>query len=175
YVLLINASLYYKETLFLITLFTVFILYGGAEAEKNNAVLRKKARGLSVMSAISTDFVIVEPNASIEELYKVLKSSKKHVALTRLHGAYAYVNLFDKKKLETARRVADIAMPIPSIPGNTNAVDAVSSLENKEINIGAVTSQGRLAGIVTAQHLEAFITLHVTHRQANPENQNHGE
>ncbi|MEM3211937.1 MAG: site-2 protease family protein [Candidatus Micrarchaeaceae archaeon] len=164
YVLIISSSFYYKETLFVITLFTVFILYGGAEAEQNNAILRKNARGLSVKSAATKDFVLANPNASIKELYNAVKRSKKHMVITHMQGAYAYVNLFDKRRLGTARYVADLSIPILNIPENTNVVDAISLLENKEASIAAVTKGGKLIGIVTEQHLEAFVSLHVAQK-----------
>ncbi|MGC8676195.1 MAG: site-2 protease family protein [Candidatus Micrarchaeia archaeon] len=164
YVLAVSASFYYKEMVFVITLFTVFILYGGAQAEEQNAILKKNARGLTVAYAASKDFAEVRSNASLAELYNTIRRRKKHVLITKVNGAYAYVNILDKRKLNAAKTASDLAIPLPNVAKNTNVVDAMAVLENKEAGLAAVVSGKKLIGIVTAQHLEAFIALHVAQK-----------
>ncbi len=164
YVLVTSGSFYYKETLFIITLFTVFILYGGAQAEQQNAMLKKNARGITVAAAISKDFATIKQNASIQQIYSTIKKKKKHMLITRANGTYAFVNILDRKRLSTASTAADLAIPLPSIPKNMNIVDAMSTLENKEAGLAAVVSNNKLIGVVTAQHLEAFIALHIAQK-----------
>ncbi|MGC8628910.1 MAG: site-2 protease family protein [Candidatus Micrarchaeia archaeon] len=164
YLLVINASFYYKETLFVITLFTIVILYDGAAAEQQTAELRERAKGITLRSVVNKDFVLVKPNASIEDLYNKIKLTKRHIAITRAGGSFAYVNLFDRKKLENAKYVAQLAAAIPNLEIGTNVVDALSEMENKEVSIAAVVKGKKLIGILTMQHLTAFISLHIIHR-----------
>ncbi len=153
YVFVASSPLYYKETLFIIMLFTIFILYGGAESEQQMAELREKAE--------NKDYFFIDWNATIGQLYKKIKAEKRHIAITGNKGTYFFVNVFDKKKLENARKVFDLAVEIPSIDENANVVDALEILENKEANIAAVVRRKKIVAIVTAQHLDAFISLHI--------------
>ncbi len=165
YVLSIKATFYYKETLFIISLFTVFILYGGAESEEQNAELREETKHLTVKSVISKNFLYISPDSNLSVLYNKIKREKKHIAVTKIGNTYAYINLFDKKKLASAKKVQDIAVEMPELKETTNVVDALNVLENREMGIAAVTKGGKLAGLVTAQHLEAFITLHALQKR----------
>ncbi len=165
YVLAIKATFYYKEMLFIIALFTVFILYGGAESEEENAKLREKTKHLTVKSVVDKSFFIISPDSSISDLYNKMKKEKKHIAVTKLGKAYAYINVFDKKKLTNAKTVQDLAVEIPQLSEKTNVVDALNILENREVGAAAVTNGRSLVGLITAQHLEAFITLHILHKR----------
>jgi len=165
YLFAINASFAYKEMLFVITLFTIFFLYGGAEAEQQMATLRRNAAGISMKSAISKDFAFITPQASIKEIYNKIKKSKKHVIITKIGNEYAYVNVFDRRRLENARNAADLAVKVPNINIKTNIVDVMSMMENRESAMACIINKGKLEGVVSAQHLEAFITLHVVQKK----------
>ena len=127
-------------------------------------MLKKNARGITVAAAISKDFATIKQNASIQQIYSTIKKKKKHMLITRANGTYAFVNILDRKRLSTASTAADLAIPLPSIPKNMNIVDAMSTLENKEAGLAAVVSNNKLIGVVTAQHLEAFIALHIAQK-----------
>jgi CBS domain-containing protein len=85
--------------------------------------------------------------------------------VTKIGNTYAYINLFDKKKLANAKKVQDIAVEMPELKEATSVVDALNVLENREIGVAAVTKGRKLIGLVTAQHLEAFITLHALQKR----------
>lgn len=161
FVMLITAPLYYKEFVFLWNIIIVFFLYGGAQAEKELAEVRKEAKGVSVKDVVSKHFSFVPPERKVRELYGIVKRTKMHLLLTKVGSDYAYLDLLRKERLGSATFAKDIATKIPTIGLDTNVVDALEVMEANDSGIAAVTSRSRLVGIITLSHLRSFLSLHV--------------
>ena len=162
YVLVISAPSYYKEFVFLWDLLIVFFLYSGSQAEKEAVEIKRYTKGISLSEVVSRNFVEVNPDTRLAALYDVVKSSKEHMFITKIEGAYAYVDLFRKGRLKSGNAtVAQFATKIPEIALGAELVDALGALESGGLGVAAVVKGRRLIGIVTLSHLQAFLSLHM--------------
>ncbi|MDE1823190.1 MAG: site-2 protease family protein [Candidatus Micrarchaeota archaeon] len=150
---------YYKELVFFWNLIIVFFLYSGMEAERESMIVRKNTAHLSLKDAMSRHFVYVKPETRAERLYPIIRKRKEYTIITRKEGEYAVVNTSG-----SGSTVADMAMAIPNIQIKAKLIDALYSMESSDMKIAAVVSGSRLMGIVTIQHIQAFISLHMINR-----------
>ncbi len=156
-----SVSVAYKEFVFLWTMLIILFLFEGAQAEKQLIGLKRDAAGVSLRDVVSRHFSFVDSGRKLHELYGIMKKTKKHLFITRVGRDYAFVNLLGRAKLQEDSTVSDVARPIPSVDVKTNLVDALEMLESGETGIAAITSNGKLAGVVTLSHLQTFLSLHV--------------
>ncbi len=161
YLVAITASFFYKEFFFLWNLIIVFFLYGGAQAEQEAVTLKRDSKGMHVSDVVSKNFVFVEPDETIPELYERMRRTRVHLLITKIDRDYAYVNLLERQKVKSNMTARQMATKIVSLSVNTNIVSALESIEASELGIAAVTSGGKLVGIVTLTHIQAFLTLHL--------------
>ncbi|MGC8586847.1 MAG: site-2 protease family protein [Candidatus Micrarchaeia archaeon] len=154
-------SVSYREFMSIWDLIIVMFLYGGVQAEKENAIIKRDTKGLYVGDAKSRSFVFVSPDRKISYLYKMLKKYGEHIMVTKIGNDFAIVDIFKKEKMKDAVYVRDIARIIPKVSAKAGVADALSRMESTESGIMAVVQNGRLAGIVTSSQLQAFITLHL--------------
>ena len=167
YLLFINASIAYKEFDFLIYLLIAFFLYGGAQAEKESALLKRDTTGLKIGYALDKAFVMVRPEMTSSELYSIAKKSKSHIMVTKINGRFMLVD-FMRKRNAWAGNVSSIAIPIPVVPESSNATDALARVEGNEAGVGIVLRKGRPIGVLTAQRLQAIISLHILSLAGRP-------
>lgn len=161
FVLLISAPFYYKEFVFLWNLLIVFFLYNGAQSEKAVMEVKRQTKGVNLEHLATKRFVFVKPDSDAQQLYDTVKRTREHLLITRLGDGYAYVNLLKREKLRPGMLARDIAAKIPSVDIRENIVDALESMESNEAGIAAVTRHGKLVGVVTLSHIQAFLSLHV--------------
>ena len=164
YVLVINASVLYKELDFFIFLIIAIFLYGGTQAEVESAIMKKETSGLKVGSLLSKSFVMVDSKADISELYRIAVEKKEHVILTRLNGKLMAVDPF-RGRSGRAAGMAELCVPVAVIRPSTTMFDALSSIETSGASIGAVESRGRVVGIITSAKIQALIYLHMMNRK----------
>lgn len=147
---------------FLYTLIIVFFLYGGAKQEEETAVIRRRTDGLKLLDMISMDYFLVDSGISLKRLYGRMKRSKKQRILTRMGGIYYYLDLSRIRKIQKAQTVGikDLFVQLPSLDYTTNVIDALNKVGNGP-GIAAVTRNGKIIGVVTAQGISAFISLHM--------------
>ncbi len=151
-----------KYLVLLWNLVVVFFLYEGMKAEVDNVTLKQQTRGMKISSAMTRQFALVPYLAAKRTLYAVVRRRKEHIILTKApDGKFRLVNLFNKPALSKASRVGDMAMDVPNIEWNTGIVEALGAIEQGEFRIGVIVRRGRLLGIATSSHVNAFLTLHV--------------
>lgn len=161
FVLLISASIYYKEYVFMGNLIVIFFIYGGAQTEKELMEMRHYSKGMNVSEVTSKHFVLVKASDRAQEMYDAVRRTKMHLLLTKLNGGYGYVNILRKEKIRPGVSAWEVAVKIPSIDMGRNIVDAFEEMEANEVGIAAVTSRNKLVGVVTLSHLQTFLSLHV--------------
>ncbi|MCL5239480.1 MAG: site-2 protease family protein [Candidatus Marsarchaeota archaeon] len=167
YVLLIDAPFYSKEFIFLWNLLIVFFLYGGARQEKQMMEIKRRSRGIKLGTLATRHFALVKPESNVKEMYDKVRLSKEHLLITKLRGGtYAYINLLGKTALRPGALAGDVAVKIPSVDSGENIVDALETMESNEAGIAAVTRRGKLVGIVTISHIQAFLSLHALRAQS---------
>jgi len=159
-----SYSFSYREFMVVWDLIIVMFLYGGVQAERENAIIKRDTKGLYVGEAKSRSFVFVRADRKISYLYKLMKKYGEHLMITKIGSEFAIVDIFKKEKMKNAVYVKDVARVIPKISSSTGVADALSKMESTESGIMAVVSRGKLTGIVTSAQLQAFITLHLASR-----------
>ncbi len=164
-----SFSLVYREFVLLWDVIIVAFLYGGAQGELEAARLKKATTGLTVFAAVSKKYIYVEPGMTLNHLYELIRRKREHLAITRLGGAYAYVNLLSTKKLNGRKvmYVSDVAEEIPSVGKSAGITDALSKAEANEVGMLAVVDRGKLIGIATVAGMRTIISLHALHATIN--------
>lgn len=160
YLILINASAEFKEFEFLVYLLIAFFIYGGAQGEMENALLRRDTSGLKISYAIDRDFVMVGPDTSVSRLYEIAKRSRSHIMITKTDTGFALID-FMRKRRSWAGSVRSLAVPLPVVAESSSATDALAKVEGSEFGVGIVIRKGVPIGVLTAQRLQALISLHV--------------
>jgi Zn-dependent protease len=160
YVITINASFFYKEIDFFIFLIIAVFLFGGTQAEMQSATMKMETSGLKVGKLLSKSFVVVDSSASIEHLYSIALEKKEHIILTRLNGTLMALDLF-RGRSGRVSSIAELAVPVAVMKSSTNVFDALTMISALNSGIGAVTSNGKVVGIITTAKIQAFIYLHM--------------
>lgn len=160
YLSLIKASIEFKATDFIIFIFVAYILYAGAEAEKESTILKRNTKGLTIQKAIGRDFIVVESGMELKRLYKLIEKKGMSTVLTKVNGKFMLLDLFRKHKTGAAK-AQELAVEIPEMKPNTPVMDALRTLEMSGKGIGVVVSKSRPVGVITSRHLDSLISLHI--------------
>lgn len=156
-----GVSFAVKEVDLLLDLVIVVFLYGGMTAEEQNVKIRKEAHGLTLRSAISKRYVVVDAKTNMRKLYSIIQKKKEYTLLTKIDGKFSIINLMGKDVMAKSNSITKLAVPIPNIPVNTNVADALFKLETSDYGIAAITNGDKLLGITTARNLRTLISLHI--------------
>lgn len=139
----------------------VVFLYGGVKAEEETVKIRKETSGLSIGEAVRNEFLFVSPATKIEELYRTITKSGKHLVITKIGGRYAALNLFGIPRNKNVESVGDIAISIPSATPKTPVFEGLARMQNMNVGVLAVVSNGKLVGVTTTNTLQTIIALHM--------------
>ena len=165
YLLLINQSFLYKEFFFFIVMITVIYLYGGAQAEKQSAIIKRDTEGETIHGIVSRHFILVEGKEKVSKLFERMKKSGEHVIIVKTHTGYGSADLFRRDAFtKMADSVEEIITPISTIAENSSLIDAMAAAEKGGLGIAAVTRNGKLVGIVSSQQLQTIIALHIINK-----------
>jgi Zn-dependent protease len=156
-----SYSLSYREFIALWNIIIVFFLYSGAEAEKQNAIMRRETMGLRLRDAKKDSYVFVSPDLHLNQLYPIVKKRKEHLLITKIGNDYAFVDLFRKIKGKNIRYVRDVAVKIPEASERTSMADALSKMQSVNTGVLAIVNKGKLEGVTTASLIQAMISLHM--------------
>ena len=135
-------------------------MFGGTQAEMQSATMKMETSGLKVGKLLSKSFVVVDSSASIEHLYSIALEKKEHIILTRLNGTLMALDLF-RGRSGRVSSIAELAVPVAVMKSSTNVFDALTMISALNSGIGAVTSNGKVVGIITTAKIQAFIYLHM--------------
>ena len=160
YVLVINASVLYRELYFFIFLIMAIFLYGGTQAEMQSTIMKKEMSGINVSRIFSDSFVLIDSNSEINRLYSIALEKKEHVILTKINGKVMAIDPF-RGRSGSVSSIAQLAIPVAVMSKNTGLFDAMSMINASGSGMGVVVFQDRVLGIVTSQRIQAFIYLHM--------------
>ncbi len=163
YLYFLKASLEYKIFDFAIFAFVGFFIYGGAVADKQLAMVRVGTHGLTIRNAISRRFMFVDIGMKADALYRKVESSGTSIVISRADGKFVLIDLFRRRTQGSG--IPDLVVSIPQFSPSTLMIDALREMESGNVGIGVVAKGGRLVGVVTAQHLNALISLHLMSRK----------
>ena len=160
YLYFVNASLEYKLFEFFIYVIVAFFLYGGAQAELQNVMLKRATKGMTISRVVSKGFITVQPSIGIGRLYGLVEKKGISIVLTKKDGKYMLIDLF-RKRAPGNLTAGDLSLDVPVLKPNAGMVEAMQSIEISGRGIAIVVKGSRPLGIVTSQHLSAFISLHM--------------
>ncbi len=165
YVALLNAPFAYKEFIVLWDVVIAMFVYNGAQAELQSAIIRSGIEGLRVSDAMSRNYVLVPGTVTLHRLYRAVLSSHKHIALFKRGSRIMMLSSITLSGAagKPGIGLAQNARELPPIEYGAPLYGAVERMRSEEAGVLAVMRSGRLAGIVTAQHVEAIIALHMSH------------
>lgn len=69
-----------------------------------------------------------------------------------------------KGKDESAIRVSEVGTAIPSVAAGSRLLNAVGKMQHANSGMAAVVKTGKVVGVVTSQHAESVIALHLSNR-----------
>ncbi len=151
----------YKLFVFIFDLIIVVFIYGGMKAEESSVMIRKETEGVRIAEVASRHYALIDFDAAPSELYSLVKSTGKHVILTRNGRDYAVVNFGNGIKASRASRVGDISIQIPRIKASAGIAEGLDAVSNSPVGVAAVEKNGRLAGIITLAQVQSFISLYL--------------
>lgn len=164
-----GTSLIYKEFLIIFDIAIAFFIYSGAQAELQAAFLKENTIDLKAKDALTKNYVIVNPNISINELYKTLLKKKTHIVLFRKGETIQMLSSPSLQKLVGKRpnggSVSDFGIEIPKIPYDLNLYTAIERMRSSERSIAAVVKANKIVGILLMQHIESIIALHISQKK----------
>ncbi|MGC8478490.1 MAG: site-2 protease family protein [Candidatus Micrarchaeia archaeon] len=157
-----------REFIVFYDVFIVMFLYSGSQSELQAAYMKEYASDLYVKDAISRNFIEVGKNESLEEVYG--KMLKKHtnivlfkdgkvikVARIPLQG-----NIKGNRMMN--RPVSDFGIALPVIEYKSNLYKALTEMQSSNSGILVVTKGARIVGMITEQHAQSIIALHVSRK-----------
>ncbi len=140
----------------------VFFLYQGVLAEEESVKLRRDTHGMPISKTMSKNFAIVDYDSNPNVLYDIIGKKREYTILTKTpKGEYAIVNVFDRKALNKAEIIGELAVPIPNLNYAAKITNALPNIESNPFKIAAITKKGKIIGISTSQHINTFIALHL--------------
>ncbi len=159
-------SMVEREFIVFYDVFIVMFLYSGSQAELQSAYTRQYASDLYVKDAISKNFMIVNKNESLGSVYA--KMLKKHTNIVLFKDG-ADVKL---ARIPTQRQnpnysiigkpVSSFGAKLPIVEYDSSLYKALNEMQSENSAILVVRKGPRIAGIVTEQHAESIIALHVS-------------
>ena len=167
---LVNYSLFEKEFIVFWDVIIAMYLYGGAKAEMQNAYMKEYTSDLHVKDVMSSNYAVVEKNASMEQLYRIMMRERTHIIIIKDGSGIRLVTklqpqgTFSKLPSTTAY---EASVPLPAIDWDAKLSKALEMMATENIGLLAVKKRGRFVGIVLGQHLEYVIALRMAKNNPN--------
>ncbi|MDE1856486.1 MAG: site-2 protease family protein [Candidatus Micrarchaeota archaeon] len=159
-----NADPSYKGFVILWDFIIALFLYGGAQAELQNAYLKEYGSRISMQSTMSRNFAMMEGAPTITQLYMAVVKHRTHLVLYRSGGKLMVANV-PRRQMQSGRQGATsvTGYEVPTVEYGQKLSKAVDTMENSNIGLVAVTRRGRVVGVITADHMLSVIALYASH------------
>ncbi|MDE1870120.1 MAG: hypothetical protein KGH71_04010 [Candidatus Micrarchaeota archaeon] len=156
-----SYSLDYREFIAFWNFIIIMFLYGGAQGEEQNVILRKETEGLVASDTITRDYLLVNSQMGLGALYRLIKARRKHIVITKIGQKYLLVNILRKLKDPSGKLVRDISVQIPQVSPKLGVVETLGKMQSSDSEAVAVVERGRLVGIATGASMQAYISVHL--------------
>jgi predicted transcriptional regulator len=142
--------------------FLGWFLLNAATAESRYLLTQQALRGLRVRDVMTSDPVVVSPDATLGEFMDTIMFSRRHttypvVAHGKAVGLLPFRCVANVPRADwDVRRVRDCLVSLDEVPvlrEDEDAVDALAELSQSAGGHGLVVSNGSLAGIVSTSDL----------------------
>lgn len=173
-----NVSTIYILAVILLNFIFVIFIFGGAQAELQSAYITKYTSNLKVRNAITTNYRLVSPNTTMKQVYDILLKEKTHIILFREGNTIKLVQRAQPRMFggETAQSLANKVSayggkPLPTIDYNAPLSKAIDKMRYEESDVMAVIKGGKVVGVLSAQHVESIVALHMQRYAPKPKEQ----
>lgn len=144
--------------------FMAFYIYISSQAELQSVVLKKDTKGLTVQKAVTKEYLLVKKDTNTRDLYKLVEKKGVPIVIVKKNDSYMLVDLF-RRRIPKVTNAGDLAISIPQLSPTLSVMEAMQKLEGDGKGVGIVIRNGKVLGIVTMQHLNALISLHVLSKE----------
>ena len=163
-------SITYREFLVLYDLIIAMFLYEGSQAELRSAYITKYAAKITVESAMTKKFLLIPKSTTLPSLYnKLIKTHIPLVVFWEGSAVKAVTKWSAGGYLKKGRNAAsapllarDFGTEIPTVPSGSRLIRAIDKMRNADTGLVAVVKSGKIVGLITSQHAESVIALHLS-------------
>lgn len=167
YIFLASYSTAYKAFLVLFNAVIALFIYGGTESEMLYATIRERTKDIGIRAALSRGYSVASNDAKIGSLVSGRGNPSSHTVLIKDGGTYKMLS--NQRLRNTVLKHPDardmplgpLGIEIPTVDARISLFSAFQAMEAENVPVLAVTSHGRLAGIVHRQRLEYVMMLHM--------------
>jgi Zn-dependent protease len=163
-----NSFLYDELVVFFDAIIAMF-MYSGGQAELQAIYLKRYTSQISVMDAISTDFIIEKPSTTLSELYKDILSKHTSIAMFFDGGGVKLVSKLPSMSwnkndiINSDQPISRFGAEIPNVPYNATLDKGIDVMRFNDSNVAAVTRGKSIVGVLLEQHVESIVALHISH------------
>ncbi len=175
--LLPNATFLYREFIVFWDIIIALFLYDGAKAELQNAYIKDYTSGMGLKSLITTNYILIDKNTTIQEMYGMILKKGTHIVLQERNGkilALANMSLNksnpEEKVTENKETEKNFSIDVPKISYSERLSRALEIMRNEERNILAVMKNGKMIGILYGPHIESIISMYMSHMKIAKDN-----
>ncbi|EQD60291.1 peptidase M50 [mine drainage metagenome] len=159
---LTGYSLFEKEFIVFWDVLIAMYLYGGAKAEMQNAYMKEYTSDLHVKDVMSSNYVVVDRNATMEQLYRIMMRERTHIIIVKNGNNVRLVTKLSPQGpfgKPPSTNALEASVPLPYIDWGAKLSKALEVMAVENVGLLAVKKRGKFVGIVLGQHLEYVIAL----------------
>jgi len=155
-----------REFIVFYDVFIVMFLYSGSQSELQAAYMKEYASDLYVKDAVSRNFILVNRRESLYKVYEKILKKHTSIVLFRDGSAIKLARIpIQKQHIDYTimeRPISNLGTVVPTIDYSKGLYKALSDMQSNNSALLVVTKGNRIVGIVSEQHAESVIALHVS-------------
>jgi Zn-dependent protease len=145
----------------LIIIIIAAFIYLGAFQEKEMAVLKEVAKGLSIREIVNRKPIIIDGSLSVEETAELMKEKKQTAFLVARGRSYSVISskeVTEAEKKGYEGKISAICIKQPLIPVEKKD-EIMAAIFAKGLPIVGVSEKGRLAGTISETEINKMYAL----------------
>lgn len=176
FVALTNYSLYYKELIVILDVFMAVFIYSGAKSEMQLAYLRKYTKKLSIKKLISSNFIMFNYIPTLKDIYNAILKYHTHVVLFKDENKYFQLSKLSSLNFNNVnnRQYINMEVPLQTIDYNEKVYDVFNKMQNSNLSMIGVVKDNKFIGIISREHMNSFILLHMSNLNLNQKSNSSG-
>ncbi len=159
----------YKEFIVLIDVFVAVFIYSGAKSEMQLAYIRENTKDTPLKDVISDNYILFKNRASLKEVYDAVIKYHTNIVLFNENGIYKLISKLPAPNFSSSNlSFFNSNMPdylesqLITVKYNDSIYDAFNKMQNNNTTLVGVIKGKKLIGIILRQHLDSFISLHIS-------------
>ncbi|ASI14128.1 S2P/M50B family intramembrane-cleaving metalloendopeptidase SpoIVFB [Candidatus Mancarchaeum acidiphilum] len=164
-----NYTIVYKEFIIFIDIFMAMFIYSGAKSEMELAYIRENTKNLSISSLVSKNYILFRKPASLKEIYDAVIKYHTNIILFKSKAGYQVISKLPAPNINALnlnisnkQSSSYYKLSLPVVDYNKKVYDVFNKMQNTNLPIIGVTKGKTLVGVISRQHLDSFISLHMS-------------